>query len=87
MTLYKNPDEQVISICKEYDIKILNEKLASDTENTFYIDQEGNLFFDEIFKDNKDMILTNLKEKHFMWVHTPTLLNSVNKYFLEKLSY
>lgn len=83
----KNPDEQVISICKEYDIKILNEKLASDTENTFYIDQEGNLFFDEIFKDNKDMILTNLKEKHFMWVHTPTLLNSVNKYFLEKLSY
>ena len=68
----KNPDEQVISICKEYDIKILNEKLASDTENTFYIDQEGNLFFDEIFKDNKDMILTNLKEKHFMWVHTPT---------------
>lgn len=83
----KNPDEQVISICKEYDIKILNEKLASDIENTFYIDQEGNLFFDEIFKDNKDMILTNLKEKHFMWVHTPTLLNSVNKYFLEKLSY
>lgn len=82
----KNPDEQVIAICKEYDIKILNEKLASDVENTFYVDQEGNLFFDEIFKDDKEMILTNLKEKHFMWIHTPTLLNSVNKYFLEKLS-
>ena len=81
-----NPSEKIINLCKEFDVKISKQPIKNDIENTFYVDQEGNLFFDEIFKDDKDMILTNLKEKHFMWVHTPTLLNSVNKYFLEKLS-
>lgn len=82
-----NPSEKIINLCKEFDIKISKQPIKSDVENTFYVDQEGNLFFDEIFKDDKNMILTDLKEKHFMWIHTPTLLNSVNKYFLEKLSY
>lgn len=81
-----NPSEKIINLCKEFDVKISKQPIKNDIENTFYIDQEGNLFFDEIFKDDKDMILTDLKEKHFMWIHTPTLLNSVNKYFLEKLS-
>lgn len=81
-----NPSGKIINLCKEFDIKLSEQPIKSDVENTFYVDQEGNLFFDEIFKDDKEMILTNLKEKHFMWIHTPTLLNSVNKYFLEKLS-
>lgn len=82
-----NPSEKVVNLCKEFDIKISKQPIKSDIENTFYVDQEGNLFFDEIFKDDKDMILTNLKEKHFMWIHTPTLLISINKYFSEKLSF
>lgn len=82
-----NPSEKIINLCKEFSIKLSKQPIKSDVENTFYVDQGGNLFFDEIFKDDKDMILTNLKEKHFMWIHTPTLLNSVNKYFLKKLSY
>ncbi|WP_462425327.1 radical SAM protein [Fusobacterium varium] len=82
-----DPSEKIINLCKEFNIKIAKQPIKSNVENTFYVDQKGNLFFDEIFKDDKDMILTNLKEKHFMWIHTPTLLNSVNKYFLKKLSY
>lgn len=82
-----NPSEKIINLCKEFDIKISKQPIKSDVENTFYVDQEGNLFFDEIFKEDKEMILTNLKEKHFMWIHTPTLLISINKYFSEKLSF
>ena len=83
----ENPDEKIKYICKEFEIRISGTPLESETENIFYIDENGNMYFDEIFKEDKEMILTNLKEKHFMWIHTPTLLISINKYFSEKLSF
>lgn len=53
--------------------------------NIFYLDKDGNLFFDKSLKEFKDLILTNIKEKHFLWIHTPSLLKSINKFYSQKL--
>lgn len=79
------PNKEIIEVCNEFDISLAKEKLKSEDENIFYIDEKGNMFFDEMFKDNKEMILTNLKEHNFMWIHTPTLLQSVNEFYYSKL--
>lgn len=77
--------EALKKLCEEFEIKINSKPIVSDIENVFYIDKDGDMFFDEMFKDNKDMSLTNLNEKHFMWIHTPTFLISVNKFFSTRL--
>lgn len=81
----KNPSDKIIALCDVLDIKISKEPLKSEEENIFFINENGDLFFDEIFKNDNQMILTNIKEKHFMWIHTPTLLQSVNKFFEERI--
>lgn len=81
----KNPTEKIEELCKKYEIKIFDKKIKSNVENIFYLDSIGNLYYDEFLKNDETAILTNIKEKHFMWIHTPTLLNSVNKYFYKKL--
>ena len=82
----KNPSDKIVALCDVLDIKISKEPLKSEEENIFFINENGDLFFDEIFKNDNEMILTNVKEKHFMWIHTPTLLQSVNKFFKEKIN-
>lgn len=82
----KNPTEKVKKLCEELEIKLSSIPVTSDENNIFYIDKNGNLFFDELFKENKEMILTNIKEKHFIWIHTPTLLKSINNFYFLKLS-
>ena len=81
----KNPSDKIVALCDVLDIKIAKEPLKSKEENIFFINENGDLFFDEMFKNDNQMILTNVNEKHFMWVHTPTLLESVNKFFEEKI--
>lgn len=81
----KNPTEEIKQLCEEFEIKISSKPIVSDIENVFHIDKNGNMFFDEMFKNNKEMVLTNIKEKHFMWIHTPTFLKSVNEFFLARL--
>lgn len=81
----KNPTEKIIKMCKELEINISHKPIVSDENNIFYVDEKGNLFFDETFKNNEDMILSNIKERHFMWIHTPTLLQSVNEFYQTKL--
>lgn len=81
----KSPSKKIIELCKKYKIEISDKKLESDIENIFYLDSLGDLYYDEVFKTNKKMALTNIREKHFMWIHTPTLLGSLNEYFYKKL--
>lgn len=77
----KNPILEITKLCEEENIKIVNQPLNNDFENTFYIDENGDLFFDETLSNDNQNILTNIYEKHFMWFHTPTLLNSINEFY------
>ena len=81
----ENPSEDIIRICKEENIQIAKDFIADETDNVFYIDKYGYLYLDETLAICKEYQLTNIYEKHFMWIHTPTLLNSVNEFFNNKL--
>ena len=81
----ENPSEDIIRICKEENIQIAKDFIVDETDNVFYIDKYGYLYLDETLAICKEYQLTNIYEKHFMWIHTPTLLNSVNEFFNNKL--
>lgn len=51
----------------------------------FYLSENGDLFFNEMLKGNEEYVLTNVFERHFMWIHTPTFLKSVNYFFYKKI--
>lgn len=66
--------------------KIFRKNITNEiNRNIFYLDKDGNLFFDKSLRKYKDLILTNIKEKHFLWIHTPSLLKSVNKFYSQKI--
>lgn len=77
--------DKIKHLCKELEIELMQENKFT-SKNIFYIDKLGNVFFDKMLSDNKDLILTNVLEKHFMWIHTPTMLNSINEYFRTRLN-
>ena len=74
----KFKNEKIEKICKENHIEISNKPLES-LNNVFYINEEGNVYFDKIIP--REFYLTNIKEKHFMWIYTPHILHSINYFY------
>ena len=74
----KFKNEKIEKICKENHIEISDKPLES-LNNVFYINEEGDVYFDKIIP--REFYLTNIKEKHFMWIYTPHILHSINYFY------
>lgn len=81
----ENPSIEIIDLCRNENITILDKEINYEYQNVFCLDKNYNLFFDKILSCDDNFILTNAKEKHFMWIHTPTMLNSINAFYKEKI--
>lgn len=69
-----------------FSIEIKKDDFKNVNFPIFYIDDKSDLYFDEILSKDNLYSLTNINEKHFIWIHTPTLLKSVNQFYTEKLN-
>lgn len=81
----KNIPDDVKDILVDSGVEINPSQLKGNI-SSFFIDESGDVFFNEVFKSNKNLVLTNIYQKHFMWIYTPNLIESVNRFFRSKLN-
>lgn len=82
---WNNIPEDIESILKESDVKI-NPQHYNKDQNVFRIIKNGDVFFDRSLAKSNSLALTNINQKHFMWIYTPRLIHSINIFFKDRVS-
>lgn len=82
---WNNIPEDIESILKESGVKINLQHYNKD-QNVFRIIKNGDVFFDRSLAKSNSLALTNINQKHFMWIYTPRLIHSINIFFKDRVS-
>lgn len=86
MIYINNPSDDIRQLLLDLNIEIVDKEIVFEDDNVFYVNKDGDLFFDKSLSHKNDYDLTNINQKHFMWIHTPTLLKSVNDFYSNLLN-
>jgi len=81
----KDPEDRVRDICTEYGIIIKDIPISMDVP-VFHIDSSGDLYLDKSVSGDESLVLSNINNKHFIFLHVPSLIRSVNIYYQTKLN-
>ena len=82
---WKNIPEKFKEMIRKYNV-VTNEIDDTNDTNVFYLDSLGDLYFDKLLSSDKNLALTNINQKHFMWIYTPRLIDSINIYYRNIIS-